>query len=103
MKYLLGIFLFISIGCNKEEIQQQVTTDLLVQFISTGQWKMTSFIKGSTNMTVSFSNYKFQFKTDLTVDAILISSGTVDKTGTWNASATTQTITSSFTNANATL
>ena len=40
---------------------------------------------------------EFQFKTDHTVDAI--NNGTVEKTGFWNADATSQTITSNFTNA----
>ena len=105
MKNLILIVaaLIIFSGCSKNQAEQQAVTDQLVSFIATGQWKMTSFVAGSTDMTASFSNYKFQFKTDLTVDAILINSGTVDKTGTWNASVTSQTITSNFTNANATL
>lgn len=48
-------------------------------------------------MTANFAPYKFQFKTDYTVDAI--NNGTVEKTGTWNADAVAQSITSNFSNA----
>lgn len=48
-------------------------------------------------MTTSFATYKFQFKTDFTVDAI--NNGAVENTGTWNADAVAQSITSNFSNA----
>ena len=106
MKYLLSVLILISLGtsgCHKDAAIQQAQTNALIQLIASGQWKMTSFVQGSTDVTSSFSNYKFQFKTDLTVDAILVSSGSVDKTGTWNADINSMTITSAFPSGNATL
>ena len=93
MKKLYTIlFLFLLAGCIKKKQE-----DLVVNAMVDGQWKVTKFIKAGTDITPDFSNYKFQFRTNFTVDAI--NNGTVEKTGSWNADATTQTITSDFTNA----
>lgn len=83
-------------GCSKEQIEKQQQT-AIIEAMTNGQWKVTKFIKGGTDVTSDFSTYKFQFKTDYTVDAI--NNTTVEKTGTWNADATAKTITSTFTNA----
>ena len=90
------VFLFAVMGCSKEQKQKQ-QENLVVQAMVNGQWKVTSFRKAGVDVTADFTSYRFQFKTNFTVDAI--NSGNVEKTGTWNADATTQTITSSFTNA----
>ena len=89
---ILGLFA----GCSKEKILEK-QEDLIIQAMTSGEWKVTNFNKGGTDLTADFSTYKFQFKTDLTVDAI--NNGSLEKTGSWNASSATQTITSSFTNA----
>lgn len=108
MKYLFTVVILASLGlssCQKavENATKQAETNALIQFIAGGQWKVTSFVQAGTDVTTSFSNYKFQFKTDLTVDAILISNSSVDKTGTWTADVNAQTITSGFPSGNATL
>jgi hypothetical protein len=87
--YLL-IFFIISFGCIKEKKAE----NLVVQAMVNGQWKVTNFKKGGTDMTSDFASYHFQFKTNFTVDAI--NSGSVEKTGSWNADATSQSITSNF-------
>jgi hypothetical protein len=69
--------------------------DLVMQAITTGQWKVTSYIKGGNDITTDFASYKFQFKTNYTVDAI--NNGTVVNTGTWAANPDPKTITSNFT------
>lgn len=86
-------------GCKKtvEKTQQ----DLLIKLITTGQWSVTSYVKGPNDITPDFSAYKFQFKEDRTVDAI--KSNAVEKTGSWDGSMETKTIVSNFTNANTTL
>lgn len=103
MKYLILLVMISFFGCDKEEIKQQVQTNLLIDFLAGKDWKVTTYKKGSTDMSADFANYKFQFKSDLKVDAKLISNGTVEKTGDWNASVVAQTITSTFANATATL
>ncbi|MGZ8558431.1 MAG: hypothetical protein ACXWWC_08870, partial [Chitinophagaceae bacterium] len=47
-----------------------------------------------TNNTLDFSNYKFQFFSNNTVDAI--QNGTVVKTGTWSGDVAKMTIESNF-------
>ena len=87
--------LFLVIGCNKqvETIQRNAVIDAM----TSGQWKVSSYKNGSTDETASFSLYQFQFKDDFSVDAI--NSGNVEKTGSWTADAAAKTITSSFSNA----
>jgi hypothetical protein len=80
-------------SCSKEEMARNA----IVNAMTTGYWKVVSFKTGSSNVTTDFTPYKFQFKENLTVDAI--NNTTVEKTGTWTADANAKTITSSFTNA----
>lgn len=87
------IFLIILVGCKKEKKAE----NLVIQAMVNGQWKVTNFNKGGTDMTANFASYKFQFKTDFTVDAI--NNGTIEKTGIWTADAAAQSITSNFSNA----
>ena len=87
------LLLIILVGCKKEKKAENI----VIQAMVNGQWKVTNFNKGGTDMTTSFSTYKFQFKTDFTVDAI--NNGSVEKTGNWNADAVAQSITSTFSNA----
>ena len=91
-KFYTVLSLFLLAACVKKKQE-----DLVVNAMVDGQWKVTKFIKSGTDITPDFANYKFQFKTNFTVDAI--NNGTVEKTGSWNADATSQTITSNFTNA----
>jgi len=91
-KFYTVLSLFLLAACVKKKQE-----DLVVNAMVDGQWKVTKFIKSGTDITTDFANYKFQFKTNFTVDAI--NNGTVEKTGSWNADATSQTITSNFTNA----
>lgn len=97
MKRFFGFALAaILISCTKEKVQQQ-QENLILQAMVNGQWKVSGFDKDGTDITNAFSNYTFQFRSDLTVDAI--NNGIVEKTGFWNADAGAQTISSNFTNA----
>ena len=80
-------------GCNKEEIARNA----VISAMTTGYWKVVSFKNGSADVTTDFVPYKFQFKENLTVDAV--ANTTVEKTGTWTADANAKTITSFFPNA----
>ena len=94
MKKLYLLILFAALlGCRKEKKVENIVIQAMVK----GQWVVTNFNKGGTDLTTDFIPYKFQFKTDFTVDAI--NNGSVEKTGTWNADAASQSITSNFTNA----
>jgi hypothetical protein len=90
--FTLFLLLFF-FSCNKEEIARNAVLDAM----TSGYWKVVSFKNGAADVTSDFSSYKFQFKENLTVDAI--NNTTVEKTGSWNADTNAKTITSSFTNA----
>ena len=91
-KLYLVIFLFILAGCIKKKQE-----DAVIDAMTNGQWKVTNFNQGGMDITSDFAAYKFQFKPNLTVDAI--NNGSIEKTGSWNADASAQTIISNFTNA----
>jgi hypothetical protein len=96
MKVLyLPLLITILFSCKKTV--QEAQQNAIVQAMVSGQWKISSYIKGSTNITSDFTNYKFQFKENQTVDAIY--NGTVEETGTWNGDVATKTISSNFSNA----
>ena len=92
---LLAVVLCVS-GCKKKI--EAVQEDLLVKLIVDGQWTVTEYKKGSTDVTSGFSPYSFQFKKNFTVDAI--NNTAVENTGIWNGSFATRTITSNFPNPN---
>lgn len=91
-------------GCTEEQIEQ-VQENAIVGIMTNGQWTMKSFTVNGVNKTADFATYKFQFKKDNTVDALLISNNSVASTGTWSGSISpSPTITSAFPGtANATL
>ena len=93
MLFLL-LFFF---NCNKEEMAKNA----VINAMTTGYWKVINFKTGSTSVTTNFAAYKFQFKENLTVDAI--NNTVVENTGTWTADPNAKTITSNFPNANSTL
>jgi len=97
LAYLLSLLFFIS--CNKNSEDEPAI--LVIQAMTNGQWKVTDYQKGSENKTADFAPYKFQFKTNLTVDAI--NNNAYEKTGTWTADADAGTISSSFSSATATV
>jgi hypothetical protein len=94
MKKLYPLLLLLVLAACKKEKKAE---NIVIQAMVNGQWKVTNFNKSGTDMTASFVTYKFQFKSDFTVDAI--NNGSVEKTGSWNADAVAQSITSNFSNA----
>ena len=93
MRLFLFLLLLIPFtACEKqvEKVQEEVGLDIMTN----GQWRVTSFLEGTTDRTADFSPYKFQFKNDRTVDAIV--NNAVQKTGTWQADVATRSITSNF-------
>ena len=94
MKTIIAFFLLLFItSCSKEKIQQNAVIDAM----TSGQWKVVNFVNAGTNITTDFAAYKFQFKDNLSVDAI--NNTVVEKTGSWNADANARTITSNFSGA----
>lgn len=64
---------------------EKVAEDAIVKIMVTGQWKVTKYTKGGTEVTGDFSAYSFQFKENKTVEAI--KSGSIEQTGTWEGNA----------------
>lgn len=93
MKYVIAVILVIGLASCKKQIEK-IQTNLVIEAMTTGQWKMVSFKDGSTDLTQDFSPYTFQFKTNYTVDAI--KNSVVESSGTWNADADAKTISSNF-------
>lgn len=86
-------------GCKKA--LEKIGEDLVIKAMTDGQWKVTSFTQNGTDITSSFANYKFQYYSNKTVDAI--NNGSVEKTGTWDGSAITMTTSANFVNASSPL
>lgn len=91
---LLIIFLTCTLlGC-KKSVTETIQENIVVKAMTDGQWKVTRFMKGPADVTVQFSPYLFQFRSDKTVEAI--NNTNIESRGTWNADATARTITSAF-------
>jgi hypothetical protein len=84
-------------GCSKEQLVKNAVIDAM----TSGQWKVVNFKNDNSDITSDFAAYKFQFKENLTVDAI--NNTAVETTGTWTADGNARTISSTFNNANATI
>lgn len=94
MKKIYTILLLLPfIGCVKQKVQN-IQEDLVVQAVTNGQWKVTTFTKDGIDITNDFANYKFQFYKDNKVDAI--NNAAVEKTGSWSASAELKIISTNF-------
>jgi hypothetical protein len=87
---LLGIFL--APACKKAK--ETIAADLVIQAMTNGQWVITKFTLNGTDITTSFSGYKFQYFENKTVDAI--KNGTKERTGNWDGNATNMTTWASF-------
>jgi hypothetical protein len=85
--FLLPLFF---VSCSKEALQR----DAVISAMTNGQWKMVRYMDDTTNLTADFAVYKFQFRDNLTVEAIR--NNAVESTGSWNADAAARTITSGF-------
>lgn len=92
---LIVILLFQLTSCKKtiENIQQ----DLVIQAMTDGQWKITNFVYNGSNISADFTNYRFKYYSNKTVDAI--NNGSVEKTGNWDGNASAMTTWASFTGA----
>ncbi|HEX4958172.1 MAG TPA: hypothetical protein VFV46_08335 [Lacibacter sp.] len=93
---LVTITLFLlTTGCKKiiKKTQEQIAEDLIVKAMTEGQWIVLSYNDG-TEYVSEFSDYKFQFKTNKTVDAV--KNAAVESTGTWQGDGYKQEITADY-------
>lgn len=95
MKNILFLFLLTGLlsGCEKNIIET-IQEDLVIKAMTDGQWRVTRFQRDAADVTASFAPYKFQFRSDKSVEAL--NNGAVESTGSWSADAGAKTIASSF-------
>jgi hypothetical protein len=94
IRLILAFFILSLAACEKKVEDTQ--RNLILDAMTTGQWKVSSYYMGAMNHTTDFDTYAFQFRENLTVEAI--KAGSIEKTGTWNADPNARTITSNFPN-----
>lgn len=94
MKKFLPIVFFSLLLCGCEKTKEAIARDLVTEAMTNGQWVITKFTQNGTNITSSFSAYKFQYYSNKTVDAI--KNGTTERTGKWDGNATAMTTWADF-------
>lgn len=94
MKRLIALFSLIIFLGSCKKTAEKVGEDLVIKAMTDGQWKITKFIQNGTDITSSFSNYRFQYYSNKTVDAIL--NGTTERTGSWDGDASAMTTYANF-------
>ena len=97
MKKLLPILLSVLLLVSCKKAVHDAAQNAILDAMTNGQWTITSFTTNGTDITGDFSLYKFQYFRNYNVDAI--KSGTVEKTGTWQADADAMNISANFSNA----
>jgi hypothetical protein len=85
MKKLYTLFILVIIISSCEKTAEKIGEDLVIKAMTDGQWKITKFTQNGTDITSSFSGYKFQYYSNKTVDAIL--NGVTERTGVWDGNA----------------
>ena len=92
--FILLCVVFLFTGCKKtiEKLQENA----IVNAMTDGQWTITSFVTDGVDVTSEYSQYKFQFHSNRTVDAIF--NGSLEKTGNWEGYAETMSISAQFPN-----
>lgn len=88
----LSTALFLFFSCKKAA--EHILQDAVISAMTNGQWVVTSFTDNGSDITSSFSGYKFQYYSNKTVDAI--KNGAVEETGSWDGSATSMTTWANF-------
>ena len=95
---IMAIVTLTVVSCKKtvEKIQENYMLNLMTK----GQWVVTKFEEGSTDVTTDFAAYSFQFYENGTVSGL--SAGPENK-GTWVADIANRSITANFPNADVTI
>ncbi len=93
-KTLLPLLCLILLAGSCKKAVQNIQEDLVIKAMTDGQWKITSFTLNSNNITTDFTNYRFKYYSDKTVDAI--NNGSFEKKGNWDGDATNMTTSANF-------
>lgn len=60
---------------------EKAKENVIVNAMTSGQWRVASFVSNGTDKTAEFAGYSFRYYENRTVDAI--NGGMVEKKGTW--------------------
>ena len=101
MKNIIAFIFFSLCFLSCKKAIESAQEDLVIKAMTDGQWKIVRFNRGATDVTADFAPYRFQFRSNYTVEAI--NNSIIETVGSWNASANDRTITSSFSNAGVTV
>ncbi len=94
MKKIIAFALVVClVGCKKKI--DEIKEDLVIKAMTDGRWKVSNFTLNAANITADFTNYRFKYYSNKTVDAI--NNSVVEKTGTWDGDASTMTTWAQFT------
>lgn len=66
----------------------------IIDIMVTGQWKVTRFTYNGNSRLPEFSPYTFQYRRNMTVDAIR--AGAVEHTGDWDGDVSNRTVWADF-------
>ena len=91
MSYSVLFGLLFSVACDKSIADKQ--KDILIAAMTSGTWFVEKYLEGSTDITLDFSGYDFQFLENGTVNGIKDSTTT---SGTWVGDIINYTIASTF-------
>ena len=94
MKRLITLFVIVLAFGSCKKAAEKIGEDLVTKAMTDGQWKITKFTQNGTDITSSFSTYKFQYYSNKTVDAI--NNGVTERTGSWDGNATAMTTWANF-------
>lgn len=86
--------LYLLLACSCKKTTEEVVQDLVIQAMTNGQWVITRFTQNNSDITSSFSGYRFQYYSNKTVDAF--KNGLKERTGNWDGNATTMTTWADF-------
>ena len=91
--FIAFLCLALFMGSCKKAVQN-IQEDLVIKAMTDGQWKVTSFTLNGNNITTDFTNYRFKYYSDKTVDAI--NNGSLEKKGNWDGDANSMTTSANF-------
>jgi hypothetical protein len=89
--YLPVICILFSFSCSK--VIEDQKRQAIMSFITSGQWKIESYLVDTASITIEFDGYKFKFNENGTVSG---DNGTASVSGTWVGNVSDYSITSAF-------
>jgi hypothetical protein len=90
---LFGLTLVVAFSFSCKKLIQQQEEKAVMTIITNGNWYVTQYLQGASDLTTNFSGYLFKFNANGVVTGTLNSAS---DTGTWVPNVDARTITSNF-------